>query len=202
MGEFHTEIGVRQHRRRKLRGLLGGEPFPGADVLPRSPIHLLRALDRLEPPQRDRIEVHLAGRLTAADEEAIAGSPFVRRHGYVPHAEAVALMRSADLLFLPMQSLPAGTRAGLVPGKTYEYLASGRPILAAVPPGDACDLLREAGIAHVVEPADEKAMTVAIREQMTAPRPPPQVPQELLERYEYTTVTRQLAAILDGVVQR
>ncbi len=34
-------------------------------------------------------------------------------------------MRSADLLFLPMQNLPPGVRATIVPGKTYEYLASG-----------------------------------------------------------------------------
>ena len=57
--------------------------------------------------------------------------------GYLAHDESLALVRSADLLLLPMQDLPAGTRAGLVPGKTYEYLASGRPILAAVPEGDA-----------------------------------------------------------------
>ena len=103
VGEFHTEIGRRQERHRRLRRLLGGDST--ADVLARSPLHLMRALERLDT---DNVELHLAGRLSAADEEILAGSPLVHRHGYLPHAEAVALMRSADLLFLPMQDVRAG----------------------------------------------------------------------------------------------
>ena len=105
-------------------------------------------------------------------------------------------MRSADLLFLPMQDVPG--RAGLVPGKTYEYLAAGRPILAAVPEGDARDLLSEAG-AHVVEPTDEAGMAAVIRDELEHPSAPPSAP---LERYEYAAVTRRLAEILDGVLGR
>ena len=32
----------------------------------------------------------------------------VRHHGYLEHGESLALMRSADLLFLPMHDLPPG----------------------------------------------------------------------------------------------
>ena len=71
--------------------------------------------------------------------------PVTRIHGYVTHLQALTLIRSADLLFLPMQNLPPGRRSSTVPGKTYEYLASGRPILGAVPPGDALDLLQRSG---------------------------------------------------------
>jgi hypothetical protein len=67
-------------------------------------------------------------------------------------------MRSADLLFLPMHDLPPGRRAGLVPHKTYEYLAARRPILAAVPDGDARDLLAASGAARLCLPADVAAM--------------------------------------------
>src|SRR5439155_26020041 len=41
--------------------------------------------------------------------------------------ETVAAMRTADLLFLPMQGLSYDRPASIVPGKTYEYLASRRP---------------------------------------------------------------------------
>src|SRR2546423_1290897 len=68
-------------------------------------------------------------------------------------------MRSADLLFLPMHNLPADTRSSTVPGKTYEYLAAGRPILAAVPRGDARDILEASGSAEVCDPDDVEAMT-------------------------------------------
>ena len=90
-----------------------------------------------------------------ANEDQVAErSPFVRIRGYLNHLESIALIRSADLLFLPLQNLPAGQRAGNVPGKTYEYLAADRPILAALPDGDARDLVTAAGAAYVVDPDD------------------------------------------------
>jgi len=67
-------------------------------------------------------------------------------------------MRSADVLFLPLYSLPPGRRAGIVPHKTYEYIGSRRPILAALPDGDARDLLARSGAAVLCLPDDTGAM--------------------------------------------
>jgi glycosyltransferase involved in cell wall biosynthesis len=66
-------------------------------------------------------------------------------------------------LFLPMHGIPPNKRARIVPGKTYEYLASGRPILAAVPPGDARDFLLASGHTAVADPSDVPAIADAIR---------------------------------------
>src|SRR5206468_12100930 len=109
------------------------------------------------PELRSTVEVHLAGPLSERDRLSLP-EDLVRYHGYLPHAQAVALMRSADLLFLPLHDLPPGTRARIVPGKTYEYLASGRPILAAVPDGDALDLLARMPGCHICRPTDVAAM--------------------------------------------
>ena len=76
-------------------------------------------------------------------------------------------MRSADLLFLPMHDLPPGRAAGIVPYKTYEYLAAERPILAAVPDGDARDLLRVPH-ATLCRPKDVEAMAAAIADAIDA----------------------------------
>ena len=138
-GYLHTEQGLRLQATRRMRRLLGGiDPI---DVLPRSHVYLLQALERLveeDPSLRESVELVLAGVTTEVDREVAAGSSVqVTFTGYISHAESVAIMRSSDLLFLPMHELPAGRRAGLVPGKTYEYLAAERPILAAVPDGDA-----------------------------------------------------------------
>jgi hypothetical protein len=56
--------------------------------------------------------------------------------GYRSHAESVNWVESADLLFLPLHTPNDGGPALVVPGKAYEYLGSGRPILAMGPPGD------------------------------------------------------------------
>ena len=67
-----------------------------------------------------------------------------------------------------MQTLPPGVRATIVPGKTYEYLASETPILGAVPEGDARDILEEAGNAVLVRPDDVDGIASALERRLEA----------------------------------
>jgi glycosyltransferase involved in cell wall biosynthesis/cephalosporin hydroxylase len=207
-GYLHTELGQRHRRRGWLRRGLGGMPVPGVDYLTRSHVYLLDAIARVlrrDPSLRGVIELHLAGKMTDADHRAARGYPFVKFHGYLAHAESVALVRRGDLLFLPMQDMPAGTRAGLVPGKTFEYLGSGKPLLAAVPDGDARDLLLRADNATLCRPAAVECLADAIHEAVErwragiAPSPPdPAVVAECERR----ALTAALAELLEDVVDR
>jgi hypothetical protein len=103
-----------------------------------------------------------------------------------------------------MHDLPSGVRARIVPGKTYEYLAAERPILAAVPDGDARDLLAEAGNAFLCRPPDVGGMARIIAERVegaargAVPRPRP----EVLARYERRRLTGELAEVFDTVLGR
>ena len=176
------------------RRLLGGST-PGIDVRARSHVPLVAAVRRVHGSGRG-IEVHVAGpaRLGPAD-------PFVVDHGYLPHGEAVALMRSADLLYLAMHGLPPGVRTATVPGKTYEYLAAGRPILAALPDGDARDLLAGLPNVRLCEPGDVDCLArgvAAARAGELAGAPP----AELVERFERRELTRRLAEVFDRVLAR
>jgi glycosyltransferase involved in cell wall biosynthesis len=203
-GYLHTELGRRHRQTALARRLLGGSNG-AVDILTRSHIYLLHALERLselDSSVRSIIEVHLAGVISPSDREAGDASPFPRIHGYLPHHETVALMRSADLLFLPMHDLPPGKRMSIVPGKTYEYLASSRPILAAVPDGDARDLLVEAGSAFICRPPDVEEMTRIIAEQIERFRSgrPASVPNPtVLARFERRQLTQELTRVFDSV---
>jgi glycosyltransferase involved in cell wall biosynthesis len=205
-GYLHTALGLRHRSMRGVRSIVGGMPIRGVDYLTRSHVFLLQAVDeliRLEPELASVIEVHLAGVLTEADRKFSRTSRVVVEHGYVTHAESVALLRSADLLFLPMHSLPPGKRAGLVPGKTYEYIASGTPILAAVPEGDARDILEEVGTAAICEPSDVLGMIELLRVQLARwreGREPPAPRPDVLARYTRRQQTAQLAELLGDVV--
>ena len=166
-GSVYTDIGRRQ--RWLLRRLAAGS-MPGVDILPHSHLYLLEAIERLIDRDRSlcsRIELLLVGAVRPKDREAAERSSVVRATGYVPHREAIALTRSADFLFLPMYNLAPGMRAATVPGKTYEYLAAQRPILAAVPNGDAGDILAQAGNAHLCAPDDVEGMSTAIEAQIS-----------------------------------
>jgi glycosyltransferase involved in cell wall biosynthesis len=141
--------------------------------------------------------------LTEADRAVITTRCPVTLHGFMSHTDSVGLMRSADLLFLPMQNLPPGVRATIVPGKTYEYLASGRPILAAVPDGDARDILAAAGNATLVRPDDVDGLATGIRQALARFRSgtdPPAPDPEVVARFEYGTLAAQLAAVFDRVL--
>jgi glycosyltransferase involved in cell wall biosynthesis len=200
-GSLHTELGG---QRRLLRRVVGGATR-GVEFAARSLVYLTRALDELiedEPALVDRIELHLAGRLTDGDREVVAHLPFVHEHGFLPHDETIALVRSADLLFLPMHDVPAGRKLTIVPCKTYEYLASGRPILAAVPDGDARDLLHAAGSARICRPTDVAALRAALLDELAraesgiaAAKPPDAV----LRQVEWRTLTRRIADVVDAV---
>lgn len=202
-GTMHTSTGLRLRHRRRVRRILGGAD-PGLDMLPRSHVYLLEALERLaasDPELVAPVEVHLAGVLTDDDRRIADASPFARALGYRSHGETIDLVRSADLLFLPMHDLPPGRRAGLTPGKAYEYLASGRPILAAVPDGDARDMLEQAGTARLCRPADVDAMVTHLREALVAwheerPLRPPDA--DVVARYERRALTGELASVLDA----
>jgi glycosyltransferase involved in cell wall biosynthesis len=200
-GYLHTELGRSHRRLAPLRQLLGGA-IAGADVLTRSHVYLLEALELLfgrRPELRSVVELHLAGVLSARDREVAERSSEVRLHGYLPHADSVALLRSADMLFLPLHNVREGERAAIVPGKTYEYVAAERPILAAVPDGDARDILTEAGNAFICRPDDVEAMARAVEQCLERGSAVSSVPSDLLERFEYGTLVRRVAHILDQV---
>jgi hypothetical protein len=203
-GLLHTELGEAHRRALLLRKVVGGA-MAEVDILPRSHFYLLQAVERLlesDPSLRALLEVHLVGRLSDADR-AVAEGSVVRLHGYVPYEECLEIVRDADLLFLPMADLRPGHRARIVPGKTYDYLASGRPILAAVPDGDARDLLAASGRALICRPRDVDGMVSLIGGEIDRFRKEgrrPTVAITGLEEFERRRLTARLADVFDRVV--
>jgi glycosyltransferase involved in cell wall biosynthesis len=97
------------------------------------------------PEARRRIRVRLAGPFDTDYEDravALGLKGIVEFTGSLPHGETRALQRVADLLLLWK---PRGFRT-MVPGKIYEYLDAGRPLLALLEEGDEAEqLVRRAG---------------------------------------------------------
>ena len=204
-GYLHTDGGSQHRRFAGLRRVLGGT-MADVDILTRSHVFLLKAVDYLlsQEPDLDPVEVHLAGVTSPEDYRAAGGSTRVVFRGYVPHHRSLELVRTADLLFLPMHNIAGGHRAGIMPGKTFEYLASGRPILAAVPPGDVRDLLNEAGNADICRPDDVHAMAGAIRRQIRRTRSGGHSPipdAALVAKYDWNALAFTLGALFRCVLE-
>jgi glycosyltransferase involved in cell wall biosynthesis len=168
------------------------------DLLCRSHYYLLEAVSLLmdrEPDFASSIDIVLAGVMSDEDQLIIDQSP-AREHvqtlGYIDHSAAIREMMAADILFLPMHGIPSGRRARIVPGKTYEYLATGRPLLAAVPDGDAKDFIAAANAGITTEPCDAPMIASAIHALAQEPTEARSIGQEV-GQFERRYLTRRLA---------
>ena len=132
--------------------------------LGRTGYYLLHALADLKvraPDVHAQVVVDLYGNVDATHRalaERLGVSAAIRMHGYVTHRESTAALVNADAVFVPLHGVPSGERALVVPGKLYEALASERPVLAALPPGDGADLIRHLRAGLVVPATDAQAL--------------------------------------------
>lgn len=168
--------------------------------------HLLEAIKLMRDagdPLAERVRVVLVGVKDAATERCVAESGVSDRvtvTGYVPHAESVRWLQRADALFLPLGGMPQGHRSRIVPGKAYEYIASGRPILACLPPGDALDLVREHTLCVAADPLDPHQIRDAIAALDDEDRTGPFVSTAFVERYHRRALAARLASFCERVV--
>jgi hypothetical protein len=149
------------------------------------------------------LRVDLAGPYDLDYEDralALGLKGIVRFAGPLPHAESRALQRAADALLL-WKPRAAGFRT-MVPGKLYEYLDAGRPLVALLPERDeAADLVRRAG-GTVLPPGDRNALARELETRYMAWRQAGRVPgtrPAWLDENARPNLAGRLAGLLDGL---
>jgi glycosyltransferase involved in cell wall biosynthesis len=167
-------------------------------------LQAMRLIARDSPAAAGALELVFAGRRTAQQNEIVQEFRQlpcrVVVHDYLEHARAVGLMMGSEALCLFLSDLPGAGR--VVPAKLFEYMATGRPILAIAPPGETREILGgysggqfspgdAAGIA--------KWLTTAVRTGSAAP-------DGTASRADVAAFTRQnqarqLAGFLEDVLQ-
>jgi len=122
----------------------------------------------------------------------------------VPREKALELMRGASLLYLKQGWKPGVSEYIAVGAKTYEYLATGLPILAETPPGDNAELVRKyastgyvvtsnirADLRHAVERAYEARSRASVA-----------IHPDFATKLSRRELTGQLASLFDKVTAR
>jgi len=178
--------------------------------LGRSGHYLLRALAQLRGRRAElarRIAVKLYGVVHPSHRELAAQlglEDLVHFEGYAPHADALRALVAADAVFVPLHDVPPGQRALVVPAKLYEALASGVRVLAALPAGDAADLVRRVPGGVVVPPCDATALAHAlegvVEEALSGTRPERRAP-DVLAPFERARLAGLLSETLDRTVR-
>ncbi len=123
--------------------------------------------------------------------------------GWVPREEALRHQRESQILLLLSLNVPI--YSGGIPGKLFEYLAAGRPILAFGGERGVVDhILEESGAGKFTTSKDEmRAFLVkAYAEFRTQGAVPHGAGPEAIDRYTHHEMARKFALVLDETVDR
>jgi glycosyltransferase involved in cell wall biosynthesis len=162
----------------------------------------LRELLQEHPALKDRVRVHIIGFPDDATRAFAASSdvgPIMDLHDFMPQRQALQAMRSSDVLLLFLGWQRTSRLSGL--GKIFWYLRVGKPVFAIACPGDCTQLIERAGAGVVIPPDDLQGIKRALLELMSRPHfAGPD--QELVSSLRYDRLAGELAAVLDGVIER
>lgn len=161
----------------------------------RRPDLLLSALHKLG---NDNIEFVQVG----GSHESLDRYPGLRTRVVenVSHEEALAMMQSADLLYLKQGYRPDVRNYIAIGAKTYEYLSTGLPILADCPEGDNAEIVRAyASNSYVVTSGESDVIMRCVAnayEKRDHRRI--QIDKTFAERFHRRALTEQLVKVIEG----
>lgn len=173
-----------------------------------SPHPFLMGLSELlheHPNIQERLEVRFVGDMTKEILRKIGQdsrlSLILKYDGVVPHSVSVKYLLEADVLLLVIHL----AQKYALTTKLAEYLGSGKPILAVVPPdGMAAELIRKTNSGLVVAPEDIQAIKQAIlhfyelwrKKRLQCP-----IDWNIVQQFESVQLTQRLAKVLDQAVE-
>jgi glycosyltransferase involved in cell wall biosynthesis len=185
---------------RKFRITYAGNLYMSRDPAP--VFRALRTLIECGEIVRDEVSVELIGSCESSEGRGMAEivseagvEGCVEMTGKLSHSETLRRLLRSDLLLLLAEGLVIQ-----IPGKTFEYLKTRRPILALTCEGAVATLLRRTGGAWVVSPDDQQGVINAVREcyrlwkcGLPGPAPDPLI----VESFDRRRTTARIAELLD-----
>ncbi len=173
----------------------------------RNPDAFLRAVEGLAARgdiDATRIRLRFIGRFGDDVHEMFRVSPLhnaIDILGYMSHRESIEQLLLADALLLVVDEYEESDE--VVPGKVYEYIGSGKPVIAVAPERSAiADLIAETRSGYVAHQSNIEGIATAVmalyRDHESGERSV--VPDRFaIERYERRNMTGRLADLLTSL---
>lgn len=166
---------------------------------PRPVMHAIKEMVLHSAELQDKIAIEFIGNVNSEFKSGVEQdeilSPITRFVGHVPHSGLLGIYGKTDLQLLVLAH--TAIAPGNLPGKFFEYLASGNPILAIGPvDGDAAGVLKEtrAGVIH--ERGDQEAIKSSLQGFYADWKEGKENPGRDITRYSRRELTGQLAKLL------
>ena len=166
----------------------------------RNPLPLMEALKVEFASKGEEVSWNFVGKVSEQVRAYVEADAWLRNRitfvGYVAHEEVMGYYAQADALVLILTDTK--NAQGNIPGKLFEYLATGLPVLAlGDPAGDAAVLLTHAGGAPVLAHGDEQGIRKQLRKLYECTESGPAATS--LAQYSRQALSAKVAAILEGV---
>lgn len=170
----------------------------------RKPDRLLEAVANLQRSGRltaGQMRIRFLGHWGVEDAscnalaQSLESEGFISREAALPHSEYLQAMTRAQHLLILQQDFPLQ-----IPGKLYEYIASGRPLIMIGGAGATSDLIESNHLGRAVDNdtgAIEAFLESLPRGQCQLPPPAP----EAVRQFGYASLTGRLAAYFDRLLQ-
>jgi glycosyltransferase involved in cell wall biosynthesis len=180
------------------------------DSSTRSAYYLIRAVKILKDKYQindSDLKISLWGSIHPMNKSQIIElglDAFFDISGYFSKKETVDKLKSADLLFLPLEmSTSKEFKSLFIPGKLFEYLSLNKPILSPSEPSDCQDILLKSNLGIITKPNDEKEIAEVIYRYIKNPELlndlKPNV--EFINTFTFIEKTKELAKIFDQLIK-
>lgn len=120
---------------------------------------------------------------------------------YIPHNQVIEEQAKSDVLLLFVNNTP--NAKGILTGKIFEYMASGRPILCIGPEdGDSARILSETQTGITVDFNDKEKMKSIILDYISKFQENQLITErkEAVEKYSRRNLTKEFVKILNGII--
>jgi len=151
----------------------------------------------------DALEVRLVGKVDYSVHHLIEKNQLenhVVKIEYLPHDQIAGVLKSAHLLYLPINNTPKPN--SIIPGKIFEYLASGRPVLGTGPVGgDSAAILKKTKSGIMVDFEDEVSLKKVVLDYFSEYGKQEQVPYQAPPEYSRRNLTARMVDIFNQILQ-
>jgi glycosyltransferase involved in cell wall biosynthesis len=132
--------------------------------------YLFRGVARFKekyPEMAGQLQVEIWGNIDPENQRQVNAmdiQDIVTIEGYRERAASRAKLDACDALFLPLELAKAGYKPLLIPGKVFEYLQAGKPVLTIGQDSDALDIMQRSGLGIVHDPEDADGIADSLRQ--------------------------------------
>lgn len=170
----------------------------------RNPISFLNALSKLLvefPNLRSQVEIKLAGEVDHAVRESIRVTDLesiTTYMGMIPRQQVLQEYASASMLLLPINK--ASNAKGRIPGKLFEMLRTGKPILVFGPnDGDVKSIVESKQLGKSFDYSEDLLIYAYLKKALVSKEIGNFEPTQTVNEFSNRALTQKIAEYLDGI---